>query len=121
MRFSFRAPRSDFGFFCPKALAVKLHGKMVVWPANLDSTKTRRSGRKLPKGQALQSPRLEELREAANTLSIDHENVAGKSRPRTWWERGGYLIVTKSTRKSELLRSLASEVRKQRSTREKKS
>ena len=99
---------------------MKLHGKMVIWPANLDSTKTRRSGRKLPKGQALQSPRLEELREAASSLSIDHENVPGKSRPRSWWERGGYLIVPKSTRKPELLRSLASEIRKQRSAREKK-
>jgi signal recognition particle subunit SRP19 len=100
---------------------VKLHGKMVVWPANIDSTKSRRSGRKLPKGQALQSPRLEELREAANKLSIDHESVPGKSRPRSWWEKGGYLIVPKSTRKTELLRSLASEVRRERSTREKKS
>ena len=68
----------------------------------------------------MQSPRLEELREAATKLSIEHENVPGKSRPRSWWERGGYLIVPKSTSKSELLRTLASEVRKQRSTREKK-
>ena len=96
---------------------MKLHGKMVIWPANLDSTKTRKSGRKLPKGQALQSPRLEELSEAAKTLSIDNEIIPGKSRPRSWWERGGYLIVDKSTRKSEVLRSIASEVRKQRSMR----
>ena len=100
---------------------MKLHEKMVIWPANLDSTKTRRSGRKIPKAQALQSPRLDELREAANTLSLEHEPITGKSRPVTWWERGGYLIMSKSSHKSEVLRSLANEVRKQRSMKEKNS
>ena len=100
---------------------MKLHGKMVIWPSNLDSTKTRRSGRKIPKAQSIQSPRLEELNEAAKALSIDHEIVAGKSRPPSWWEKGGYLIVTKSTPKSAVIHSLASEVRKLRIAREKKS
>lgn len=99
---------------------MKLNGKMVVWPANLDSTKTRKSGRKLPKGRALQSPRLDELSEAAKSLSVDYEVAGGKARPRLWWDKGGYLIVSKSTRKVELLRSFAAEVRKQRSLKEKK-
>jgi signal recognition particle subunit SEC65 len=68
----------------------------------------------------VQSPRLEELNEAAKALAIDHEIVAGKSRPTSWWEKGGYLITTKSTPKTEALRSLASEVRKLRSAGEKK-
>lgn len=100
---------------------MKLHGKMVVWPSNLDSTKTRRSGRKLPKSQAVQSPRLEELNEAAKTLAIDHEIVIGKSRPPSWWEKGGYIILTKSEPRSAAIQSLASEVRKLRASREKKS
>ncbi|HXZ91210.1 MAG TPA: signal recognition particle subunit SRP19/SEC65 family protein [Candidatus Dormibacteraeota bacterium] len=99
---------------------MKLHGKMIIWPSNLDSTKTRRLGRKLPKSQSVQSPRLEELKEAAKALSIDHETVAAKSRPPSWWEKGGYLIVSKSVPKSQVLRSLATEVRKLRSSREKK-
>ena len=99
---------------------MKLHRKMVVWPSNLDSTKTRRSGRKLPKSHSVQAPRLEELNEAAKTLSIDHEIVVSKSRPSTWWEKGGYLVVAKSTPKSAVIHSLASEVRKLRASREKK-
>ena len=99
---------------------MKLRGKMVIWPANLDSTKTRKSGRKIPKGQAIQSPRLEELDLAANSLSIEHEKTPAKSRPTTWWEKGGYLIVNKTTRKPETLRSLASEIRKHRIVKEKK-
>jgi signal recognition particle subunit SRP19 len=94
---------------------------MVIWPANLDSTKTRKSGRKIPKQQGVQSPRLDEISEAANTLTVGHESVPAKARPRSWWERGGYLIVNKSTRKPEMLRNLASEVRKQRIVKEKKS
>jgi signal recognition particle subunit SRP19 len=99
---------------------VKLHGKMVIWPSNLDSTKTRKSGRKIPKGQSVQSPKLEELNEAAIKLGIDHEIATGKSRPPSWWEKSGYLVVAKSTPKSEAIRSLASEVRKSRASREKK-
>ena len=98
---------------------MKLHGKAVIWPANLDSTKSRKRGRKLAKGSALQTPRLEELGDAANQLSIEHEVVAGKSRPSTWWEKGGYLIVPKATPQSKLLHSLASEIRKQRATKDK--
>jgi len=98
---------------------LKLNGKAVIWPANLDSTKSRKEGRKLAKGPALQIPRMEELRDAANQLSIEHEIVAGKSRPNAWWEKGGYLIVPKATPQSKLLRSLASEIRKQRATKEK--
>ena len=98
---------------------MKLHGKTVIWPANLDSTKSRKAGRKLAKGPALQTPKLEELRDAATQLSIEHEIVAGKSRPNTWWDKGGYLIVPKATPRAKLLRSLATEIREQRVTREK--
>jgi signal recognition particle subunit SRP19 len=95
---------------------LKLHGKVVVWPANLDSTKTRNQGRKLTKGQAVQAPKLEELTEAAKRLSIDVEVAAGKSRPPTWWERGGYLILPKKDAKRNLLGTLAVEIRRIRSS-----
>jgi signal recognition particle subunit SRP19 len=98
---------------------LKLHGKIVVWPANLDSTKTRKTGRKLTKGAGLQSPRLEEINDAAKRLSLEPELVPGKSRPSTWWEKGGYLIFPKNEKRTVLLRSLASEARKARVAREK--
>jgi signal recognition particle subunit SRP19 len=98
---------------------LKLHGKVVVWPANLDSTKSRKTGRKLAKGAALQTPRLEEINEAAKKLSIEAELVPGKARPSTWWEKGGYLTFPKNEKRNVLLRSLASEIRKARAAREK--
>lgn len=98
---------------------MKLHGKIVVWPANIDSTKSRKTGRKLAKSASLQAPRLEEINEAAKKLSLEPELVPGKSRPSNWWEKGGYLIFPKNERRTTLLRSLASEVRKFRVAREK--
>jgi signal recognition particle subunit SRP19 len=94
---------------------LKLQAKRVVWPANLDSTKSRKDGRKLPKGSSVQTPRLDEMNEAAKRLQLEVEVVPTKSRPRTWWEKGGYLILPKEKTKTQLLRSLASEVRKHRS------
>jgi signal recognition particle subunit SRP19 len=91
---------------------LKLDGKMLVWPANLDSTKTRLEGRKIPKGQSVQAPRIDELAEAARKLSVEAEVTPQKSRPRNWWEKTGYVTFSKKTPKTQLLRSLASEVRK---------
>jgi signal recognition particle subunit SRP19 len=94
---------------------LKLHGKIVVWPANLDSTKSRKEGRKLAKGLAVQTPRLDEISEASKRLSLDIEHVPAKARPADWWEKGGYLTVPKKGTRTELLRSLADGVKEIRS------
>ena len=91
---------------------MKLDGKSIVWPANLDSTKTRLEGRRLAKGLSVQAPRVDELAEAARRLSIQAEVTPQKSRPRNWWEKTGYIIVPKRNTRTELLKSLAGEVRK---------
>jgi signal recognition particle subunit SRP19 len=87
---------------------------MIIWPANLDSSKTRKTGRKLTKAAAVQAPRLEEINEAAKRLSMETEIVPGKSRPSSWREKGGYAIVRKDNTKGNTLRSLASEIKKAR-------
>ncbi len=88
---------------------------MIVWPANIDSTKTRKQGRKLAKGMAIQAPRLEEIRNAAKRLSIEAELVPVKSKPGAWWEKSGYAILPRKGTKAEALGSLAAEVKKVRS------
>jgi signal recognition particle subunit SRP19 len=91
---------------------LKLDGKILVWPANLDSSKTRLEGRKIPKGQSVQAPRIDELAEAARRLSIEAEIIPQKSRPRNWWEKTGYVTISKKTSKTELLRALSAEIRR---------
>jgi len=93
---------------------LKLQGKMVVWPANLDSSKSRRAGRKLPKASGIQAPKLEEIDDAAKRLSFEAEIVPAKSRPNAWWEKGGYVILPKKGGKANLLRSIVSEIKKAR-------
>ncbi len=95
---------------------MKLQGKIIVWPANLDSSKSRKEGRKLTKGDTLQGPRLDEIKDAANRLSLENEIVPGKSRPSVWWEKSGYLILPRKGPKADLLRSLAGEIKKIRAT-----
>ena len=94
---------------------MKIQGKIVVWPVILDSTKSRIEGRKIAKSLAIQTPRLEEIDEAAKRLSLDVEMARGKSRPSSWWDKGGYAIIGKKGTKTSVLRALAGEIRKTRS------
>jgi signal recognition particle subunit SRP19 len=91
---------------------LKKPGKVVVWPVNLDSTKSRIEGRKVPKGLSVQTPRLEEINEAANRLSLEAELTPGKSRPSLWWEKGGYAILPRKGTRTSLLRALAGDIKK---------
>jgi signal recognition particle subunit SRP19 len=91
---------------------LKLDGKTLVWPANIDSSKTRLEGRKVPKSACVQAPRIEELTEAARRLTSNVEVSHHKSRPKAWWEKTGYITMAKETSKLQLLRSLSAEIRK---------
>ena len=99
---------------------MKISGKIIVWPANLDSTKSRIEGRKVPKALAIQAPRLEEIIEAGKRLSLDVEIAAGKSRPGSWWEKGGYALIVRKGTKGSVLRVLASEIKKARTAKAEK-
>lgn len=90
---------------------MKLPGKMVVWPAYLDSRKPRSKGRKIPKGVAVEAPRLEEVAEAAKRLGLNPEVIREASLPHTWWVKTGYVTVDKvATRKTSLLKDLAKQI-----------
>jgi len=65
----------------------------------------------------VQTPRLDEMTEAAKRLNLNAETNPGKSRPRSWWEKNGYLIVAKKKSKSEVLRNVATEIRRIRAAR----
>ena len=84
----------------------------MIWAADIDSTKSRNEGRKLSKGLAVQAPRLDEIKEATTRLSLDAELAPGKSRPNSWWEKSGYVILPKNNSRTALMRSLASEIKK---------
>ena len=86
---------------------------MVVWPAELDSTKSRSQGRRLGKSQAIQAPRLDELELAARKLSFEPQVSPNSALPSRWWEKTGYVLVKRGDRsRSKVLKDLASEILK---------
>jgi signal recognition particle subunit SRP19 len=99
-------------------ISLRMPGKAVVWPANIDSTKTRNHGRKISKSTSVDSPKLSEIEEAAKILGLEPVAVANASRPNAWWEKTGYVIVNKKgMSKSLLLKQIASAISKLRQAR----
>lgn len=93
-------------------------GRIVVWPANIDAKKTRGEGRKVPMSSAVESPRLEEIVEAAMRLGLSPTPVPHSALPREWWSKTGYVIIERRGKgKIQVLRELASEVARARKTR----
>lgn len=92
-------------------LSRKYKGKyIVVWPSNINSTKSRSKGRKISLKNSVKSPKPRELIEAAKELGI-LVNVEEKSYPLNWWQEKVRIVVLKSKRKIELLKELASKIK----------
>jgi len=91
--------------------------KIVLWPLYFDSTKSWVEGRKVPKGVAVPSPKLDEIREAVEQLGLQCEVVSDASYPRFSWQRSGMLIVSKVGSKTQMIKKIAGQllvVRKER-------
>ncbi len=84
--------------------------KIVIWPANLDSSKSRREGRAVPKQLAVQAPKLEEIEIAARELSLNPEREEGKAYPKSWWEKSGLIKVENIAPKTQIARQIAQKI-----------
>ncbi|MEM2122856.1 MAG: signal recognition particle subunit SRP19/SEC65 family protein [Candidatus Bathyarchaeia archaeon] len=84
--------------------------RVIVWPVYIDSSKTRRDGRRIPLRLGVNSPKLSELMEAAEKLGLEPESNTEAAHPRTWWNRTGYILVKSGMAKSKLLVMLASKM-----------
>ena len=82
-------------------------GKIILWPVCFDSTKTRAEGRKIPKGYAIQSPRIEELEKAAQRLGLQSQTITNAAHSREPWRKTGLLIVSKEGSKAQTMRKIA--------------
>jgi signal recognition particle subunit SRP19 len=90
--------------------------RVILWPRYFDSGCSRRGGRRVPKSLAVPSPGLEELVQAARRLGLRCEAEEDRAHPAEWWEPRGRLLVEKSMPKGRLLRLLAQELRRARSS-----
>lgn len=88
--------------------------RIVVYPSYIDKRLTRRLGRRVPREEAVDNPRLEEIYEAASDLGLDPLIEEDKAYPRTWYSRRGRVIVRKTDSKSRVLRSIAKRIKERR-------
>ena len=90
--------------------------RIIIWPAYFDSTKTRKDGRRIPKNLAVSSPKILEIKDAAERIGLEHELVTDAGYPRTPWLKTGMLLVKKNESKDMIIRRIAKQLLKIRST-----
>jgi signal recognition particle subunit SRP19 len=89
--------------------------KIIVWSAYFDSTKTRKDGRQIPKSLAVPSPKIPEIKDAAEKIGLECELVPDAGYPKTPWLKTGMLLVKKKGPKDQIIRNVAKQLLKIRS------
>src|SRR5207249_2090632 len=75
---------------------MKRPGFLIVWPAHLDSSKTRREGRRLPVSRAVKQPSAKEVWQAAMTLGYSPETTEKAALSKSPWEKTRYVAIKKT-------------------------
>jgi signal recognition particle subunit SRP19 len=89
--------------------------ELMLWPSYFDLNRTRKEGRKVGRNLAIEHPTLDELAKAVEMLGIPYNADRSASYPRSWWEKGGRLLVNKVMPKGRLVLSVAKNLKKVRS------
>jgi len=89
--------------------------KTIIWPVYIDSQKTKKEGRRISKEDAVPSPKLREISNAAKKLQLNPEVENNKSYSRSWWESSGRVSVDKKMPKREILIKISSIIKGMRS------
>ncbi len=92
--------------------------KVIVWPQYLDSTLSRRLGRRLPKEYSISKPTLDELVNACKKLGLEFEVDKNPKYCRTWYlgSTGRVIIYNSNLSKFKLLKTLAITIKELRSS-----
>ena len=70
--------------------------KTIIWPVYIDSTRTKKEGRKISSEDAVSSPSLSEISRAARKLNLSPETDSKKSFPGLWFESSGRVTVERN-------------------------
>lgn len=73
--------------------------RIIVWPAYFDLARTRKDGRRVPKSLAVPSPKISEVKDAAEKLRSGCELVPNLSYPKTHWLKTGMLLLEKTAKR----------------------
>ncbi len=90
--------------------------KTIIWPVYIDSTRTKKEGRKISKKDGVSSPRLGEISRAARKLNLNPDTENDKSYPGLWWESTGRIVVEREEiSKKDLLLKISNMIKGTRS------
>ena len=84
--------------------------KAIIWPIYFDINKSRAEGRRVPKSQAVQSPKILEIKEAADKLGLQNEIKLEAHFPTTHWAKSGMMLVEKKEPKEKIIQKLAKQL-----------
>ncbi|MHA1410122.1 MAG: signal recognition particle subunit SRP19/SEC65 family protein [Candidatus Odinarchaeia archaeon] len=91
---------------------MKKKDRIIIWPQYFDKHLPRHKGRKIPLKLAVDSPKLEDLVNAATKLRLTFEIENEARYPAFWWKKSGRILVKKAIPKYSLLKRMASFLRK---------
>jgi signal recognition particle subunit SRP19 len=89
---------------------VRKQQKTVLWPSYLDSSITRKEGRKVPKSNGVSNPNILELQRAAEKLGMKPEVEADAAYPSSPWIKTGKILVQKKGTKIQTVMKIAKEI-----------
>jgi signal recognition particle subunit SRP19 len=84
--------------------------KAIIWPIYFDINKTRKEGRRVPKNCAVQSPKIVEIKEAADKIGLQNELKAEAHFPKNPWAKTGMLLVEKKEAKEAIIKQIAKQL-----------
>ncbi|MDQ1253683.1 MAG: signal recognition particle subunit [Euryarchaeota archaeon] len=93
-------------------MMMKDRGKLVIWPAYIDQTRTRDMGRIISLKNAVKEPQLNEIKEAARKLGLNPEVEPEKAYPKSCWEKSGRVLVDDTGPKSVIAKQIALYIKK---------
>jgi signal recognition particle subunit SRP19 len=84
--------------------------KAIIWPVYFDINKSRAEGRRVPKTCAVQSPKIAEIKEAADKLGLVNDVNLEAHFPKMPWAKSGMLLVEKKEAKEKIIQKLAKQL-----------
>lgn len=93
---------------------MKDKGKLVIWPAYIDQTRSRSGGRIISRKNSIKDPHLNEIKEAARQLGLNPEVEPEKAYPKSWWEVSGRVLVDDKGPKSVIVKQISLSIKKMR-------
>jgi signal recognition particle subunit SRP19 len=90
--------------------------KIIVWSAYFDSTRTRKDGRRVSRSLAVPTPRITEVKDAADRLHMDAELIPDVAYPKTSSQKAGMLQVKKKQSKEKTIKEIAVQLMRIRSS-----